>query len=66
MNKQDHISVSLKIIFRVKISNFFDVDPGSGMEIIRIREGRKSDPGSGINIPGKKSGIRETSRIQQH
>jgi hypothetical protein len=26
-------------------------DPGSGMETVRIRDGKKSDPGSGINIP---------------
>jgi hypothetical protein len=35
----------------VKILNFFDEDPGSGMETVRIRDGKKSDPGSGINIP---------------
>jgi hypothetical protein len=28
---------------------FFDADPGSGMGTIRIRDGKKSDPG--INIP---------------
>ncbi len=26
-------------------------DPRSGMETVRIRDGKKSDPGSGINIP---------------
>ena len=35
----------------VKILKFFDEDPGSGMETVRIRDGIKSDPGSGINIP---------------
>jgi hypothetical protein len=39
----------------VKILKFFDADPGSGsgMEEIRIRDGKKSDLGSGIrkNIP---------------
>ncbi len=35
---------------------FFDADPGwrqfgSGMETVRIRDGKKSDQGSGINIP---------------
>jgi hypothetical protein len=35
----------------VKILKFFDEDPGSGMETVRIRDGKKSDPGSGINIP---------------
>jgi hypothetical protein len=49
--------------FGVKILKFFDEDPGSGMEKVRIRDpgwrkfgsgirdGKKSDPGSGINIP---------------
>jgi predicted outer membrane repeat protein len=48
--------------FGVKILKFFDADPGSGMETVRIRvpgsgmgksrirDGKKSDPGSGINI----------------
>jgi hypothetical protein len=31
--------------FWVKILKFFDADPGSGMETIRIRDGKKSDPG---------------------
>jgi hypothetical protein len=40
----------------VKILKFFDADPGSEMETIRIRDGKKSDPGwkkvrNGINIP---------------
>jgi hypothetical protein len=36
----------------VKILKFFDADPRSGMETIRILdpEWKKSDPGSGINI----------------
>jgi hypothetical protein len=38
MNNLDHISESLETIFWVKILKFFDVDPGSGMEKIRIRE----------------------------
>jgi hypothetical protein len=29
----------------VKILKFFDEDPGSGMETVRIRDGKKSDPG---------------------
>jgi hypothetical protein len=37
--------------FGVKILKFFDEDPGSGIETVRIRDGKKSDPGSGINIP---------------
>jgi hypothetical protein len=31
--------------FWVKIIKFFDADPGSGMETVRIRDGKKSDPG---------------------
>ncbi len=38
-------------LFGVKILKFFDVDPGFGMETVRIRDGKKSDPGFGINIP---------------
>jgi hypothetical protein len=53
MNNSKHIFLSLETIFfgffGVKILKFFDEDPGwrqfgSGME-------KKSDPGSGINIP---------------
>jgi hypothetical protein len=45
MNDPDHISESLETIFWVKILNFFDADPGSGTEKIRIRDGNNSDPG---------------------
>jgi hypothetical protein len=38
MNSPDHISESLETIFWVKILEFFDVDPGSEMEKIRIRD----------------------------
>jgi hypothetical protein len=31
--------------FWVKIPKFFDADPGYGMEKIRIRDGKNSDPG---------------------
>jgi hypothetical protein len=41
-----HISESLDTIFLVKIFKFFDLDAGTG-----IRDGKNSDPGSGINIP---------------
>jgi hypothetical protein len=51
--------LELRTIFWVKIIKFFDADPGSGMNKIRIREVKNSDPGSkklgsrtGINIPG--------------
>jgi hypothetical protein len=37
MNNPDHISESLETIFWVKIPQFFDADPESGMEKIRIR-----------------------------
>jgi hypothetical protein len=36
--------------FGVKMLKFFE-DQGSGMETVRIRDGKKSYPGSGINIP---------------
>jgi hypothetical protein len=45
MNNPDHISESLEIIFWVKILKFFDADPGSGMEKIRILD---KHPGSAI------------------
>jgi hypothetical protein len=44
-NNPDHISTSLETILLVKILKFFDVDLGSGMENIRIRDGKYSDPG---------------------
>jgi hypothetical protein len=39
--------------FWVKILKFFDADPGSGWRQFGsgIRDAKKSDPGSGINIP---------------
>jgi hypothetical protein len=45
MNNPDHISESSETIFWVKIPKFFDADPGSRMEKIRIRDGKNSDPG---------------------
>jgi hypothetical protein len=45
MNNPDHISDSLETIFWVKILKFY------GTEKIRIRDGKHSDPVSGINIP---------------
>jgi hypothetical protein len=51
MNNPDHISESLETFFGVKILKFFDADPGSRMEKIRIRDGKNSDQGSGITIP---------------
>ncbi len=46
MNKTDHISESLEKFFWVKILKFFDADPGSGLEKIRIRDGKKFGSGS--------------------
>ncbi len=40
---------------KIKILKSFDEDPGSGMEKVRIRDGKKSDPGSGM----EKSRIRD-------
>jgi hypothetical protein len=50
MNNPDHISKSLETILWLKYLKVFDVDPGSGIEKILIRDGKNSDPGSGINI----------------
>jgi hypothetical protein len=47
MNNPYHISESLERTFWVKILDFFDADPGSGMEKIRIWDGKNSDPGNG-------------------
>ncbi len=44
----DHISESLETIFCVKILKFFDADPGSGTEKIRIRYPGWKKFGSGI------------------
>jgi hypothetical protein len=49
MNNSDHISESLKNNFWVKILQLFD--PGWGKFGSLIRDGKKSGPGSGINIP---------------
>jgi hypothetical protein len=40
MNNPDHISKSLETIFWVKILKLFDADPESGLEKIRIRDGK--------------------------
>jgi hypothetical protein len=45
MINPDNISESLETIFWVKILKFFYADPGSGMENIRIRDGKNLDPG---------------------
>jgi hypothetical protein len=50
MNNPDHISECLETIFLVKILKFFEADPGSGMEKIRIRDPVWKKYRSGINI----------------
>jgi hypothetical protein len=47
MNNPGHISESLETIFLVKILEFFDAEPGSGIGKIRIMDGkiRIRDPG---------------------
>jgi hypothetical protein len=51
----DHFSQSLETVFRTKILKFFDADqdPGPG---ISDPGWKNSDPGSGINIPIRKTG----------
>jgi hypothetical protein len=44
----------------VKILKFFDEDPGSGMETVRIRDPGWKKVGSGINIPDPQHWIRNT------
>jgi hypothetical protein len=45
MNNLDYIFEGLETIFWGKILKFFDAVPGSGMEKIQIRDGKKSGPG---------------------
>jgi hypothetical protein len=48
MNNPNHISESLETIFWVKILKFFDADPGTRMEEIRILDLGWKKFGSGI------------------
>jgi len=48
MKNPDHIFKSLETIFFVTILKFFDADPGSGMETVRIRDPGWKKVGSGI------------------
>ncbi len=48
MNNPDDFSESLETIFWVKIRKFFDADPGSGMEKIRIRDGKIRNIGDNL------------------
>jgi hypothetical protein len=58
MNSPDHISESLETIFWVqKILKFFDADPGSGIEKIRIRYPRWGKFGSEIRNIGEEMNI---------
>jgi hypothetical protein len=58
INNPDHISESLETIFWVKIRKFFDADPGSGMEKIRVRD---KHPGSATLPVGMAVGPRQRS-----
>jgi hypothetical protein len=57
MNNPDHIFLELRNHFLLfwglkYLNSLMRIRyPGSGMETVRIRDGKKSDPGSGINIP---------------
>jgi hypothetical protein len=53
MNNPDHISESLKNFFGLKYLNSFMWIRGPGLNKFGsgIRDGKKSDPGTGINIP---------------
>jgi hypothetical protein len=49
------------LFFWVKILKFFDEDPGSGMETVRIRDPGWKKVGSGINIPDPQHCIQEVN-----
>jgi hypothetical protein len=51
INIPDHISESLETIFKVKILEFFDPDPGSGIFLTMDLGWKNSDLESGISIP---------------
>jgi hypothetical protein len=57
MNNPDHIFLELRNHFLAFLGlNYLNSlmrirDPRSGLETVRIRDGKKSDLGSGINIP---------------
>jgi hypothetical protein len=51
MNNPDHIFQSLETLFLGYTLKFFDADPGSEMETVRIRDPVWKKVGSGINIP---------------
>jgi hypothetical protein len=65
INYPDHIFKSLETIFWVKILKFSDADPGPGWKKFGsgIRDGKKSDLGSGIrkNIPDPQHCIQRTT-----
>jgi hypothetical protein len=51
INNPDNISESVKTGFCVKIFKFFDADRGRKKFVSGARDGKNSDPGSGINLP---------------
>ncbi len=55
-----NISERLETNFWVKMLKFFDADPGSGMEKIRIRDLGRKKLGSGINIPDPQHGYKHS------
>jgi hypothetical protein len=63
MNNPDHNSESLETIFWVKILQFFDADPGSGMKKIRTRDPGWKKVGSGIRDKHPVSAILVTLHI---
>jgi hypothetical protein len=42
---------SIETSFWLKLLKFFDADPGWKKFVSGIRDGKNSEPGSGINIP---------------
>jgi hypothetical protein len=60
LNNPDNTSESLETFFWVKILNFFDVDPGSGMDKIWIRDPVWTKFGSGIRDKNPRSATMST------
>jgi hypothetical protein len=54
MNIPDHISESLETFCSVKITEFFDPDPGTGIFLAPDLGWKNSDLKSGISIPDPK------------
>jgi hypothetical protein len=62
MNNPDHISESLETIFWAKTLEFFDADPGSGMENIRIWDEKNLYPGLTYRI--RNTGINRINMVR--